>query len=147
MVENLKSSLAETSFGTSPTTDLNMPTDRSILLLSCAGFLVIAGSYIADLMWVSIIAKDPNRHNWGSWGTNISVPLSMILTAIVLESAVVLNPRQSAHAVTTPDATSRATSIGWLLFAALLVIHLGFADLYFGRGPRSPKIDTLNFST
>ena len=110
MVENLKSSLAETSFSTSRTNNPgNMP-DRSILLLSCAGFLVIAGIYIADLMWVSIIAKDPNGHNWGSWGTNIFVPLSMFLTAIVLGSVVVLNPRKSAHAVTTSDATSRAGS-------------------------------------
>ena len=145
MVENLKSSLAETSRGTSPTNNpADIPTDRSILLLSCAGFLVIAGIYIADRMWVSIIAKDPNGHNWGSWGTNIFVPLSMILTAIVVGSVVVLNPRQSAHAVTTPDATSRATSIGWLLFAALLVIHLGFAGLHFGRA-QYPKIDTLTF--
>ena len=121
-------------------TSADVPVDRSILLLSCAGGLVIAATYIAALMWTQIITHDPNGHSWGSWGRGIFVPLSMITVALALSVIVVLSPRQRLDSVSRPG----ATSIVWLIFSALIVVHLGFAFLSFTHG-QDPKIDTFTF--
>jgi hypothetical protein len=119
---------------------LNTRRDRSILLLSCAGVLVIVGTYTAAIMWASIITSDPTHNSWGTWGTRIFIPLGMMLAATVLGALVVLRPSDAQMA----DGAPRATMIAWLIFAALVVAHVGFAFLYFGQGP-SPKIDTFTF--
>jgi len=120
--------------------DLNTRRDRSILFLSCSGGLVIAGTYIAALMWASIIMSDPMHHTWGTWGARIFIPLSMMMAAALLGSLAVLRKGRPQ----TADGTPRAAMTSWLIFAALVAAHTGFAFLYLGQGP-APKIDTFTF--
>jgi hypothetical protein len=113
--------------------------DRSILLLSLAGILVIAGTYIAALMWSSIVTHDPAHRNWGTWGAGIFVPLSMMVVAGVLGAAAIFRYRAQPA-----NAAPRGSFIAWMVFTAMLVLHAGIAILYLRQGPGA-LIDTFTF--
>jgi hypothetical protein len=115
--------------------------DRSILLLSCSGVLVIAGAFIAFFMWASITTNDPTHNNWGTWDARIFVPLSMMFAAAVLGAFVVLQPNQPGPT----EVASSGTLNAWLLFTAIAAAHLGLAPLYLGQGHEPQKIDTFTF--
>jgi hypothetical protein len=116
------------------------PTDPGGVLLSCAGCLVVVATFTAALMWASIIRSDPTGHEWGAWGQRIFVPLTMMLIAMVLGCVAIFQPCKTRNESSAP----RATLMPWLAFTALLVVHVGFALLYFGQG-HDPLIDTFTF--
>jgi hypothetical protein len=113
--------------------------DLFILLTSLAGVLVIAGNFTADILWASIITHDPAHHTWGTWGARIFVPLSMMLLAVML-SVVALYRYRALLAESTPS----GSLIAWMVFTAMVVLHVGGVLLYFKSG-LGPIIDTYTF--
>jgi hypothetical protein len=87
-------------------------------------------------MWASIIMNDPTHHNWGTWGSRIFIPLSMVLAAVALGAFVVLRRRNTQ----ITNVETRATANAGPIFTALVAVHVGLALLYFGQG-HEPKID------
>ena len=114
--------------------------DRTGLLLTIAGGLVIAAAFITAPIWQSFITIVTSSNSRGAWDKWIFVPLGMILVAIVHATIVVLWYKQDQ----AEYSRSHGSLLSWMVLTALVVFHLGVALLFLGKGP-GPKIDTYTF--